>query len=207
MLFTSSKATHATTTFSLGFSAGSHGDIEYNSTNDSGNIEGGLVSLTYVNKVKIVITNQSGEIYGSSGKQHMEFFDIQAGYPIVNDKTGILYLTLTGIDYSGYLNYCSPYLTEHEAGGGLIGFEMVGFPTGKMQFEFGWHRAIGGSYRINNNNSTLDLTIFKLKVQYLLTDNLGLFVWCQFKDFDNKDDTISFSEEIGTTVIGFSYRL
>lgn len=207
MLFASSKVTRATTTFLLGFNAGTHGEIEYSGINDSGKIEGNLISLTYVNKVKIVITNQFGEFYGNNGKEHMEFFDIQAGYPVVSDKSGILYLTLTGIDYSGCLNYFTPYLSEHEADGGLIGFEMVGFPTSKTQFEFGWHRAIGGSYRINNNNSKLDLTLLKLKVQYLLTDNLGLVIWCQIKEFDNKDYTMSFSEEINTAVIGLIYRL
>ncbi len=207
MLLAGSQVAHATTTILLGCDVGTYGEIDYNGMNDSGKIEGNLISLTYVKKVKIVITNQFGEFYGNNGKEHLEFFDIQAGYPVVNDKSGILYLTLTGFDYSGYLNYYTPYLTRHEADGCLAGFEMVGFPTDKTQFEFGWHRSIGGSYRLNYNNSSLGLTILKLKVQYLLTYNLGLVISCQLKDFNNKDATVNFSEKINTAAIGLIYRL
>lgn len=201
------KVTRATTTILLGQAAGAHGNIDYNGIDDSGKIESNLISLSYVKKVRLVFANQFGEFYGNNGKKHLEFFEVQAGYPIVSDKSGILYFTLTGIKYSGYLNDFSPVMTTHEADGSLIGFEMIGFPTDKVQFEFGWHRAIGGSYRVNSSNSTLDLTLLKLKVQYLLTNNLGLVVYYHLKDFNVNDPTLNLSEKINTTVIGLIYRL
>lgn len=204
MLFAVSKDTNAATTILLGRNIDSYGKIEYDGAKDSGHIDDNLISLTYVGKVKLVISNQFGDFWGNTGKEHIEFLDIQAGYPVVNDKSGILYLTLTGVKYSGYLNNYTPYLNKHEADGGLIGFEMIGFPTDKIQFELGLHRSICGSYRINDYNLELEMTLLKLKIQYLLTDNLGLVIYTQLRDFDNTSIT---SEEIDSTIIGFIYRL
>lgn len=204
MLFTFSKVTRATTTVFLGRTVEGHGEIDYYGLNDSSHIESDLVSLSYVKKVKFVITNQSGEFYGNNGKDHMESLDIEVGYPLYNDKKGLLYFTLTSINYSGYKNN---FITTHEADGGLVGFEVVGIPSDKVQFEFGWHGAIGGSYRINADNLPLELMLLKFKLQYTLTDNLGLILYCQLKDFNNNDNTYKRSETINTTVIGFIYRL
>ncbi|MGE5604330.1 MAG: hypothetical protein ACM3YE_01405, partial [Bacteroidota bacterium] len=199
--------TWAATTVLLGKNIDSNGKIDFNGGEDSGNIDETLISLTYTGKVRFVITNQFGEFYGNSGKEHLEFLDIQAGYPVVNNKSGIFYLTLTGIKYSGYLNYSVPYFSKHEADGGLVGFEVISFPTDKAQFELGLHRAVGGSYRIDFYNSTLEMTLLKLKIQYHLTDNLGLVILTQFRDFQSKSDTLNVSEEINTTMLGFIYRL
>lgn len=207
MLLAVSKVSHAATTILLGRDFESNGKININGIGDSGYIDNTLISLTYVRKVKLVISNQFGEFNGNSGREHLELFDIQVGYPVVNDQSGIFYLTLTGIKYSGFLNYYSPYIDKHEADGRLIGFEMVGFPTEKVQFELGLHRAINGSYRVNFINSSLDMILLKLKVQYQLTDNLGLVIFTQLRDFDSKSDTTDLSEKIRTTVIGFAYRL
>lgn len=207
LIFVISKDTQAATNVLLGKNVDGYGKIDYNGVKDSGNIDDNLVSLTYTGKVKLVITNQFGELYGNSGKEHIEMLDIQAGYPVVNDQSGILYLTLTAIKYTGFQNYSAPFIDEHEADGGLLGFEMIGFPTDRIQFEFGWHRAVGGSYRINHSNSSLDMNLLKLKIQYLLTDNLGIVIFTQLRDFNSQSDTLNVSERINSTTLGFIYRL
>lgn len=207
MLFAFSKAAHATTTILLGRNTNSHGEIKFNGASDSGSMDDYLISLSYVKKIKLVITDQFGDFYGNSGKEHVNFLDIQVGYPLVSEKEGILYFTLTGFKYTGYLNYSAPYITKHEADGGLAGLEIVGFSDDKIQIEFGWQRAIGGSYRISHYNSSLDLTLIQLKLKYLLTDNLGLVFYSQLKDFDSKSASLNLSEKINTTVVGIIYRL
>lgn len=207
LIFVISEDTQAATTVFLGKNVNSYGKIDYNGVKDSGNIDDTLVSLTYTGKVKLVITNEFGEWHGNSGKEHLEILDIQAGYPVVNDRSGILYLTLTAFKYSGFENYSPPFIDKHEADGGLLGFEMIGFPTDRIQIEFGWHRAVGGSYRIDLSNFSLDMYLLKLKIQYLLTDNLGIVIFTQLRDFNSQSDTLNVSEKINTTTLGFIYRL
>ncbi len=199
-----SQETHATTTILLGRSVEGDGEFFYDGMYESGNIEGRLISLAYIKKIKIVITNQFGEFYNGYEKNHMESLDIQVGYPLYSDNKGLLYLTMTGMKYSGYDNY---YLETHEADGGLIGFEIIGTPSDKVQFEFGWHKAFDGSYRINDDNLSLELLLLKFKIQYLLTDNLGLVIYWETKDFNNNDAFTKRLETIDNTVIGFIYRL
>lgn len=204
MLLAVSKDTYATATVMLGRNVYSKEEFVYDGINNSGNIENNLISFTYVKKIKFSITNQFGEFYDDDQKNHMESLDILVGYPLYNDSKGLLYFTLTGIKYSGYENY---YLDTHEADGGLVGFEVVGIPNDKTQFELGWHGAIGGSYRINYDNLALKMMLIKFKLQYLLTDNLGLVIFCELKDFNNNDINYRRFETIKDTYFGFVYRL
>ena len=207
LFFAISEDTWAATTVLLGKSVNSYGRIDYNGGKDAGNIHDSMVGLTYAKKVKLAITNQFGDFSSNFGKEHFEFLDVQAGYPIVNDQSGILYLTLTAIKYSGFLNHTVPYISKHEADGGLLGFEMIGFPNDRVQFEFGFHYAVGGSYRIDFYHSNLEMTLLKLKIQFRLTDNLGLVVFSQLRDFDSQSDTLNVSEKNNTTTLGVVYRL
>lgn len=195
---------HATATVMLGRTVESKEEFSYDGINDSGYIDGNLISFTYVRKIKFTITNHFGECHGDNGKKHMESLDVLVGYPLYSDKKGLLYFTLTGIKYSGYENYL---LTTLEADGGLVGFEVVGVPNDKTQFEFGWHGAIGGSYRINSDNLSLKMMLLKFKIQYLLTDDFGIVIYCESKDFNNKDVNFRRFETINSTVLGFVYRL
>lgn len=204
ILLVISKDTYATATVMLGRSINGKEEFAYDGINNSGNIENNLISFTYVKKIKFTITNQFGEFYDDNQKNHMESLDILVGYPLYSDNKGLLYFTLTGIKYSGYEDH---YLDTHEADGGLVGFEVVGIPSDKTQFEFGWHGAIGGSYRINSDNLELKMMLIKFKLQYLLTDDLGLVIYCELKDFNNDDINYRRFETIKNTYFGFAYRL
>lgn len=203
MVFAISKETKATTVVMLGRIVDSSEEFHYDGTDDLGDIDGGLIGFTYVKKIRFTITNQVGEFNGTD-KDHMESLNIQVGYPLYSDNKGLLYLTLTGIKYSGYEG---SLLTNHEADGGLFGFEIIGTPSDKVQFELGWHKDLGGSYRINNDSLPLDLMMVTFKIHYLLTDNLGLVIYCESKDFNNRDITLKRSEAIYNTVFGFVYRI
>lgn len=205
LLLIVSKDTYATATVMLGRSINGKEEFAFDGINNSGDIENNLISFTYVKKIKFTITNQFGEFYGDDQKSHMESLDILVGYPLYSNSKGLLYFTLTGIKYSGYEDY---YLVTHEADGGLAGFEIVGIPSDKTQFEFGWHAAVGGSYRINSHNLALKMMLIKFKLQYLLTDNLGLVIYWELIDFDNNDiNYYSRFERIKNTYFGFIYRL
>lgn len=204
MLLVVSKDTYAIATVMLGRNINGKEEFVYEGIDNTGNIESNLISFTYVKKIKFTITNQFGEFYDDDQKNHMESLDILVGYPLYSDSKGLLYLTLTGFKYSGYEDY---YLDTHEADGGLVGFEVVGIPSDKTQFEFGWHGAIGGSYRINSDNLALKMLLIKFKLQYLLTDDLGLVIYWELKDFNNNDIDYQGFERIKNTYFGFAYRL
>lgn len=204
LLLIISKDTYATATVMLGRNIYGKEEFAYDGINNSGNIENNIISFTYVKKIKFTITNQFGEFYNDDQKNHMESLDILVGYPLYNYSKGLLYFTLTGFKYSGYENY---YLDTHEVDGGLVGFEVVGIPSDKTQFEFGLHGAIGGSYRINSDNLALRMMFIKFKLQYLLTDDLGLVIYCELKDFHNDDVDYQRFETIKNIYFGFAYRL
>lgn len=204
ILLAVSKETHGTAMVMLGQNIHGKEEFAYDDIYDSGNIENNIISFTYVRKIRFTITNQFGEFYGEDEKNHMKSLDIMVGYPLFCDNKGLLYFTLTGFKYSGYQD---SILNTHEADGGLIGFEVVGVPNDKTQFELGWHGAIGGSYRVNSDNLALKMMLIRFKIQYLLTDDLGLVIYCESKDFNNRDLTFNRFETINNTYLGFIYRL
>lgn len=204
ILLTVSKETLGAATVMLGQTIDSKEEFAYDGIYDSGSIENNIISFTYVSKVKFTVTSQFGEFYGEDEKNHQKSLDVLVGYPLFSDNKGLLYFTLTGFQYSGYQD---SFLETHEADGGLIGFEVVGIPNDKTQFELGCHGASGGSYRINSENLTLKMRLLKFKIQYLLTDDFGLVIYYESRDFINKDRPLKRFETISNTFLGFVYRL
>lgn len=207
MLFAVSRSSSAAVAVFFGDHLENRGEIDYNGVGDSGRFESGLASLSYAQETKWVITYQFGEFYDGYFKKELDFFDIQVGYPIANDQSGLLYLTITAINYSGFKGSGAiPDIWRHEADGGLLGFEVVGFLADKLQFEFSFRRSVVGSFRLNDDQSSLNLSLLKLKIQYLLTDYLGLVLLYQLKDFNADAIAFNLSEEFQTTHWGLIYR-
>lgn len=211
--FTISKTAYATTTFALDTTVGINGST-YNSSafsNEVGEVgnEAYAINFTYIKKIKIDIDYQFGKYQDNYTSLNMELRNIQVGFPIVNSPKQLIYITIGGMRYSEDTNMS--ILPKHDADGVMRGVDLVVIPTDKFQVELNLQKSLRGRCSTNDifsgtNNYVTDLTIYKIKLRYILADNLGLTFNYRSMENNIRDST---GDDVVQAIcsMGFVYRL
>lgn len=204
-LFTITKKAHATTTFYLGTIVGGKEQVsDYNHYYFySGDYSTNELDLTTYNKgLKLSLGYQLGECKDYFGKKlTTSQLDGQIGFPVINQKQWLLYVT------AGLYNYTwkDPNIKQ-ETNGVMIGGNAL-FTTEKFQIEGDiQYSGPGASNKFYSPTdfSSLELTVVKLQTQYNFKENLGLVLSYRLMHF-NVNDSL-YIEDIATPSIGLIYR-
>lgn len=214
MAFIISKTAYATTTFSMDRT---NGDIctTYNSSvfSTKTNSDVFAFNFAYIKKFKIDIDYQTGKYSNKTNSLDFNCFNMQIGLPIVNKPKQILYITLGGMSYFEDTNLM--VLPEHEADGGMLGIDLVVILSNKFQIELNIQHSLRGKavlryYDIDFGTEIplyyeTDLSIYKVKLRYLLTDNFGLTL--NYRSMENNSiNNSDFDNFLKFCTLGFVYR-
>lgn len=211
--FTYSKVAYGTTTFSYDKTVRGS-DATYRSGEfDSKARDVESVNFSYIKRIKIDLEHQSGK-YQNNYWLDMELSNIQVGLRVINHLKQIIYITAGGLKYTEHVENIEEF-SAHEADGSMIGIDYVGILTDKFQIELNLQKSLGISsqfsyfsfeeYETLRIKSPAELTVYKIKLRYLLTDNLGLTYSYRSMDLNIKDPS---SDDVKTFVCsaGFIYR-
>lgn len=213
MILMATSTTFAVTTLYIGGSVDGNGTTKDYQTNQkySGDIKGMVVDFTNISeikKIKVDIDYEFGDFRFNSGTPTFGIWNTQVGFPVVNHDKGLVYLTLGEVFYNEY----SDTYPKHEVASNMIGLDIVATPLERLQFEVGLQHSIfdGTSELYSSSTNTTkysspELTVGKLKVQYIFTDNLGFSIQYRIMDFKVKQLEVE-GTRINTTVAGFIYR-
>lgn len=195
------KTANATTTLYLGGNIGAGETIADGTVPAlySGGLSNFVFNITHIKKIEIVLEYQKGAT-NYYWPLSTEYSNIRIGYPIVNEKAGLIFIT------AGYQNFKREQLTE--ARGFMIGMDLIvaaaeNFYAGvDLQFS-----PFAASYR-RTYPYYLDLPMeqltLKIKLQYAVTDRIGLMANLQWLYFDANHGLIV--ENIITPSVGLIFR-
>ena len=210
---TYSKVTYGATTFAYDKTVRGR-DATYQSGNfysKARDVE--TLNFSYIKRIKIDLEYQSGK-YQNDHWLEMKLSNIQVGLRVINHPKQLLYITVGGMEYVERVETFEE-LSAHEADGGLIGIDYVGLITDKLQIELNYQKSLNVSSRYSCFDwierissmikSPAELDIYKIKLRYLLTDNLGLTINFRWLDLNLKDPLGS-DVAISDCSLGFVYR-
>lgn len=201
IFFTIAKEANAVTTLYVGKTFSSKETVADTTIPNlySGELSNPVINLTYIKKIELVFEFQKGES-NYYWPHSMEYSNIKVGYPIVDEKGGLIFIT------AGYLNFKRDQLTE--ARGFMLGVDLISIAMDNLYAGLDIQYSLfGASYRRNYPTSLelpLDQLSLKIKAQYILTDHLGLIVNLQWLHFDANNGLIV--EDIVTPSLGVVFR-
>jgi hypothetical protein len=167
-----------------------------------------FTNISEMKKIKVDVDYEWGDFKYISGPPTFGLGDVQVGYPVINHDKGLVYVTLGEVYYNEYSNS----FPKHKAASNMVGLDIVATPIERFQFEIALQHSIwdGSSKLYVSNTETTDyscpeLTVGKLKLQYIISDNFGFSV--QYRVFDYKVKQLEEgATNLTTTVAGFIYR-
>jgi hypothetical protein len=212
ILFMMATTTYAVTTLFLGSTVDGKGTTnDYDNDNSySGDISSLAMNFTNISEIKKIKTDidyERGDFMYNNGSPSMGLWDVQVGYPLISRDKGLVYATIGGLFYNEY----SDLNPKNEADSGMLGLNIIGTPIDRFQFELDIQRSIGNStsklYNTSGNttHSSSEITACKVKLQYILTDNLGFAIHYRFLDIKVQELGVT-AVELDSTTAGFIYR-
>ncbi len=212
-LFTLATTSYAATTLFLGKSIDGKERLEYNDTLTA-DTDGTLIDLSYTKLLKISLEYEPGEYEIDKTRCSREIWLLQAGYPLIIKDDDFLYFTVGNFNYSLYK---SDFLgkIKYETNLATLGFDLAATITDKFSFDLAIQHSISGGeyhlYKVSimdsyNKNLPVDLTVCKLQLRYILTDNLGIVMNCRFLRFEANDSSIPIRQDVRNTYMGLVYR-
>jgi hypothetical protein len=217
-LFAVTIPSYAITTLYLGDCVGGNGSSnDYHDMNtfqnNPGDINSRVIEFTNISenkKIKIDVDYETGDFKYILGPPSFGMLDLKVGFPCIIKDKGLVYFTVGLLNYNEF----SQNYPKHELNGNMLGFDIIATPSDRFQLEVNLQRSIlGGSAKLYydplNPNTTKDssseLTVFKLKLQYIFTDNLGLAI--QYRVMEcNVTDFMADAVDVNSTALGFVYR-
>ncbi len=214
MILAVTSTTFAVTTLYIGGSCDGDGTTrDYTTTGQkySGDIKDTVFEFTNISeikKIKVDVDYEVGDFKYVNGSPTIGIWDVQVGYPVIIHDKGLVYVTLGEVFYNEY----SDAYPKHDIDSNMIGLDIVATPIDRFQFEIGLQRSIwkGSSKLYSGVNNTIEyscpeLTVGRLKFQYIFTDNFGFSVQYRVLDFKVKQLEVE-GTKINTTVAGLIYR-
>lgn len=202
LTLTVAKAANAATTLFLGGNIGG-GEMITDRTIPAiynGNISNSVVNLTYIKNIEFVLEYQNGRT-NYYWPLPAEYGNIRIGYPIVDEKAGLIFLTV------GYQYYKRDQLTEVR--GFMVGMDLIVVATDNFYAGLDFQVSpMGATYRRiypYHLDLPMDQLTVKIKAQFILTDHIGLMANLQWFHFDANNGLIQ--EHILTSSAGLVFRL
>ena len=195
------KTARATTTLFLGGNIGG-GESVTDGTIPAlytGEHTDSVVNITYIKRIELVLEYQKGTSrYYFPVSQELSIFKI--GYPIVDEKTGLVFLTI------GYQNFKRDHLTE--ARGFMVGLDLYAVASDNFFAGVDVQYSLTGAEYKRFYPYFLDLSMdqlsVKLKLQYTITEHIGLMANFQWFQFNTGNGLIT--ENIISPSVGVVYR-
>jgi hypothetical protein len=207
VLFTISITTQATTIFYFGGIIGGRETFDDFKIDNhfTGSLSAGTISYTYLKKIKIYFEHESGSSLDNiSQTRSTELMEFKLGYPVVNDKKGLIYIT------AGFLEY-----TRHDfsrATGGMLGINIVSIlheaALVEMDFQYS---VLQSEYKIYLSAApdppplSIGMASYKLQIQFILTDHLALVM--SYRGIYSNVDNQNIIDNLFLPSIGLSYRI
>jgi hypothetical protein len=206
-LFTVPQTAQATTTFYWGGFIGGREtfDDSISAQHFTGSLSAGIIGFTYIKRLKICIEHESGESVDNNNETRFTgLTDYKIGYPVVNGKKELLYIT------AGFLEYSRSNFSR--ATGGMLGVNIISVLNETVLLEMDFqYSALHSEYRIYSTLPfeppplSMEMTSVKLKIQFILTDHLALIM--SYHGIYSNVDNQNVIENIYLPSIGLSYRI
>jgi hypothetical protein len=204
--------TYAVTTVFLGSAFDGNGKTSdyVNATSQSGAITDLTMNFTNISEIKKIKTDidyERGDFDYNDRQPSLGLWDVQVGYPLISRDKGLVYVTVGGVYYSEY-GETNP---KNEAGGSMVGLNIIGTPAERFQFELDvQHSLWDSSSKLHmttgdTKRSSSDITTCKVKIQYAFTDNFGFAIHYRVLDVKIKALEVT-AINMNTTTAGFIYR-
>jgi hypothetical protein len=174
-------------------------DYKYNDTLSSMNFSNNEIGFTYIKGLRLSLDFSGGDSPDGSTLHGMELWEQKVGFPVLNSKRLLFYLT------AGYLNYELKECWKSE--GAMLGGDIVYQPAewilieGDCQYSF-----LGATYRDFPHSSEfpVEQLILKFKTQIIFSKKIGILITYRLLDLNVDSGWII--DDISSPSIGLIYR-